>query len=261
LSRPDIISLKKGQKDGPHQSAAAIAILPDDPQTIYVGTDFGVEKSIDGGATWQEVNDGLAALVPWAVAVSPDDPDTVYVKTWQDVFLSYTGGNSWQALGHRTYVAPYGTLLATDPFTGTYLYLGDECQDQFCVDVSRDGGATWAIVTATLPTAYAGWSSGSFNITPSPHTPGQILAGVSLSPPGFNDYTDLSGVFYRSDDYGASWRYITLTQTISRVTEIAYDAFDPDLIYAATAGTGLWRSTDGGEHWLLVPVANMQPPV
>jgi photosystem II stability/assembly factor-like uncharacterized protein len=68
-------------------------------------------------------------------------------------------------------------------------------------------------------------------------------------------------VFYRSDDYGASWDHVGPTQTISRVTEIVYDAFDPNLVYAGTAGTGLWRSRDGGDTWAHVPISDTLPPV
>ena len=50
------------------------------------------------------------------------------------------------------------------------------------------------------------------------------------------------------------------SQPINRITEIAYDAFNPDLIYAATAGSGLWRSSNGGDDWQYIPVANVQAP-
>jgi len=39
------------------------------------------------------------------------------------------------------------------------------------------------------------------------------------------------------------------TQPISGVVEFAYDAVDPNLVYAATNRTGLWKSTDGGASW------------
>ena len=244
--------------NGPDHNATAIAISPDKPQEIYVGTDFGIEKSIDGGTNWQEVNNGLAALVPNAVAVSPDDPDIVYVKTHQGIFVSHSGGNDWQSLDYGVGGSPSGNLLAVDIFSGTRLYMSASCQDQFCVDISPDGGETWNLATAALPSAYAGWTSNSFAITPSPHTPGRVLVGASLSPPGGGDYV---GIFYRSDNYGGSWNTIESPQPIKRISEMAYDAFNPNLIYAATAESGLWRSTNGGDNWEQIPVANVQPPV
>ena len=244
--------------NGHQQNATAIAISPDNHQEIYVGTDFGIEKSSDGGANWQEVNDGLAALVPNAVAVSPDDPDIVYVKTHQGIFISHSGGNDWFALDYGYGGFPGGNVLAVDQFKGTQLYLSTECPEEFCIDISPDGGATWNMSTAALPPAYVGWSCSSFAITPSPHTPGRVLVGASLSPPGGGEYV---GIFYRSDDYGESWTYIELSQPIKRIREMAYDAFDPNLIYAATAESGLWRSTNGGDNWEKIPVADVQPPI
>jgi len=247
--------------NGMQHNTAAIAISPDDPQLIYVGTDFDIEKSSDGGANWQEVNDGLAGLVPRAVAVSPDDPDTVYVKTHQGIFASYSGGNDWFALNHGYGSYPGGCDLAVDQFKSTHLYLSAECPDEFCIDISLDRGATWNMATAALPSAYAGLYSGSFAITPSPHTPGRVLVGASLRPPGGEGGDEYVGIFYRSDDYGASWNTIESTQPIKRIREIAYDAFNSNLVYATTEDSGLWRSTDGGDSWGYVPVANVQPPI
>ncbi len=244
--------------NGLHQSATGIAISPDNPQVIYVGTDFGIQKSIDGGTNWQEYNDGLAALVPNAVAVSPDDPDTIYVKTHQGIYASQNGGNDWHYLDYGTGGFSGRSTLAVDRFMGTRLYLGTGCEGEFCIDISPNGGTSWIVVTGTLPAAYAGWTSNLFAITPSPHTAGRVLVGAYLSPPGDGDRV---GIFYRSDDYGESWTYIEPPQTIDWISEIAYDAFNPNLIYAATDESGLWRSTDGGDSWGYVPVANVQAPI
>jgi photosystem II stability/assembly factor-like uncharacterized protein len=242
---------------GPDHAASSIAIPPAGPQTIYVGTDFGVEKSDDEGATWEVVNEGLAALAPQSVAVSPADPDTVYVKTHQGVFASHNGGNAWQYLDYGS-GAPSHSQLAVDAFSAAQLYLGAGCAGEFCIDVSPDGGLTWDLVTSALPPAYAGWSCTSLAITPSPHTQGRVLVGASLTPPGGGDAIAL---FYRSENSGASWSYIEPTQPIKPIDEIAYDAFNANLVYAATAGSGLWKSTNGGDSWTHLPVANVQPPV
>jgi photosystem II stability/assembly factor-like uncharacterized protein len=242
---------------GPDHAASSLAILPENPQTIYVGTDFGVEKSEDGGATWAEVNEGLAALVPQSIAVSSADPDTVYVKTHQGVFASHNGGNAWQYLDYGNW-APSHSQLAVDAFSARHLYLGAKCADEFCIDISSDAGLTWDQVASALPPAYVGWSCTSLSITPSPHAQGHVLVGASLTPAGGGDAMAL---FYRSDDYGEHWSYIEPTQPIKPIDEIAYDAFNANLVYAATAGSGLWRSTNGGDSWTHLPVADVASPV
>ena len=244
--------------NGPGQTAAAIAISPDNPQNIYVGTDFGVQKSTDSGTNWQEANDGLAGLVPNAVALSPDDPEVVYVKTHQGIFSSQNGGNDWYYLDYGVGGFSGRSTLAVDRFMDTRLYLGIGCEGEFCIEFSPDGGSTWNVVTSTLPAAYAGWTSNSFAVTPSPHTPGRVLVGAYLTPPGGGDRL---GIFYRSDDYGETWTYVEPPQTIDWISEITYDAFNPNLVYAATSESGLWRSTDGGDTWEYVPIADVQLPI
>jgi len=248
------------QINGPNRSATSIAIPPNDPQIIYVGTDFGVEKSSDGGSTWEEAVDGLAALAPNAVAVSPDNPDMVYVKTHQGIFASQNGGHNWQNLDYGTGGFNGRQSLVVDHFNAAKIYLNAGCQGEFCLAISSDSGSTWDLITSTLPAAYAGWSSDSFAIVPSPHTPGRVLVGVSLTPPG-GGADDINGIFFRSDDYGASWSYIEPPQTLKRIKEMAYDSFNPNLIYAGTEGTGLWRSTNGGDSWEYLPVADVETPI
>ena len=38
---------------------------------------------------------------------------------------------------------------------------------------------------------------------------------------------------------------------VAAVTDVAVDPANPDTIYAATAAGGVWRSDDGGQHWIL----------
>ena len=57
---------------------------------------------------------------------------------------------------------------------------------------------------------------------------------------------------YASDDYGRTWTHMGPSQPISLVIDIAYDAVDPNLVYMATRGSGLWKSTDGGTTWQAV---------
>ena len=93
-----------------------LAISPAAPDTLMVATkEHGIFKSIDGGLTWVEINNGLpfphANLSAVALASDPTDADKVYLSVAQtdglDIsnlspshpgfFWSHDGGNSWNS--------------------------------------------------------------------------------------------------------------------------------------------------------------------
>ncbi|MBU0492599.1 MAG: IPT/TIG domain-containing protein [Chloroflexi bacterium] len=233
--------------------AMSLDVHPDRPQEIYFG-EFtnGVFKSADGGNTWQETNQGLAGVNPSSVLVAPDDLQTIYVKIDPGLFKSENGGQSWRSLNFGGGGFPARTKLAIDPFQPNRLYFGHGCPDSTCLWISDDGGESWTVVTVTLPAAYASWGGGFWTLAPHPGVPGQIFAGVQVGPP--EDFWDQSeGLFYSSNDYGVTWNHIGPTQPISPVREIAFDSQNPNLIYIATQGSGLWKSTDGGQSWVATP--------
>ncbi|MEA3396345.1 MAG: IPT/TIG domain-containing protein [Chloroflexota bacterium] len=240
---------------GLHHGAIAIAVTPENPQEIYVGTQLGVDKSEDGGQSWQQINEGLAGIVPRTIAVARTEPDSVYVDTNQGLFRSLNGGRAWQDLEYGGGGA-WGDWLVVDPYTPTRVYLGKAgCADAFCLEISTDAAETWHLVTATLPVTYAGWESTAYALAPHPQVPGRILAGSWVWQPDSAPWLeDTLAVVYASDDYGQSWAYMGPTQPISPVMDIAYDAVDPDLVYMVTAGTGQWKSTDGGVTWSALPL-------
>jgi photosystem II stability/assembly factor-like uncharacterized protein len=55
---------------------------------------------------------------------------------------------------------------------------------------------------------------------------------------------------YRSTDAGSTWEFLGRILCYS-VTSLAIDPFDPDVIYAAARGSGLYRSDDGVARWNL----------
>ncbi len=62
-----------------------IAIDPNDPNTIYAGTDGGAYVSFDGGGTWNQINDGLlGATVVYSIVV--DSESNVYASTPYGIF-------------------------------------------------------------------------------------------------------------------------------------------------------------------------------
>lgn len=119
---------------------SAIALDPEKPMTIYVGTDGGagaVFKSTDGGSSWQPATSGLprwrvksrtgkwitVAVGVTALAIDPTHPETLYAATdRRGIFRSTDSGKSWHSFNAGLTDLDVRTL-ALDA-TGRTLYAG-----------------------------------------------------------------------------------------------------------------------------------------
>ena len=105
-----------------------VALDPDHPGTVYVGTGEGaVYKSTDGGTTWQRESTGLEtagreAIGVIALVVDPTHLSTLYAATGPGVFRSTDAGKSWHSLNAGLPDLDV-TTLALDA-TGRTLYAG-----------------------------------------------------------------------------------------------------------------------------------------
>lgn len=107
-----------------NRPAWTITIDSKTPSTVYATTRTqGVFRSLDGGRTWQDINNGLTALslgrAP--VTIHPTNPQTLYVGNAGGVFKSLDGGGHWFAVN-----SGLGDLsvwgLVIDPDNSSVLY-------------------------------------------------------------------------------------------------------------------------------------------
>ncbi len=75
----------------------SLAASPERPERAFVGTvDAGLQRSLDGGKTFERVSDIDDRIT--ALSVSPHDPDEVWAGTEPSaVYRSTDGGTSWQS--------------------------------------------------------------------------------------------------------------------------------------------------------------------
>src|SRR6516162_6725574 len=96
-------------------------------------------------------------------------------------------------------------------------------------------GSVWGERPGNFRVIGPGGGGAMFNPTISPHDTNTVLISC-----------DMTGS-YITHDGGQSWRMFSLRGVVDF---FVFDPRDPKTMYAHA--TGLWRSTDSGEHWSLV---------
>ncbi|MEW6585840.1 MAG: hypothetical protein AB1442_09565 [Nitrospirota bacterium] len=74
-----------------------LAILPNNPDTVYAGTLAGLYISGDGGAAWTKHSLGLPSDIAISgVEIDPNNTRRIVVGSWDSgVYMSVDGGNNW----------------------------------------------------------------------------------------------------------------------------------------------------------------------
>jgi photosystem II stability/assembly factor-like uncharacterized protein len=237
----------------------ALGIDPKAPNILYAAMAGGVFKSLDGGGAWFPVRNGLSDLEVNALAIDPLNPSTVYAASaCVGVSKSTNGGSNWstsnKGLSNLAIIA-----LAIDPLTPTTIYAGSSCVG---VSKSIDGGASWIE---------------SKNGLVDPKYPDDRLDVKCLAIDPLTPTTLYAGTFrlgvYKSMDAGASWSSVSNGLPVdSSVTSIAVNPTIPTTIYAQTETvkfngfrpyneTASYKSTDGGNNWLIVPAPEWGYPM
>lgn len=192
-----------------------------DPLTYYMGTTGGgVWKTFDAGGTWQNISDGYFKTGSvGAVAVSESDPNVVFV-----------------GMGEH---APRG--VSTSYGDGVYK--------------STDAGKTWKKTGLDLTRHTA-----AIRIHPTDPDIVYIAAQGAL-----HGSSEERGI-YKSIDGGATWKKILYVNENTGCSDLSMDMNNPRILYAAMwdhrrspweiksggEGSGLYKSTDGGETWTML---------
>lgn len=83
------------QKRTPHYGAVLIsgmAFAPENPTTLYAGSDYSNWRSTDAGASWQEVGETLTCEFARSFLITSD---TVYAGTNVGIYRSHDDGLTW----------------------------------------------------------------------------------------------------------------------------------------------------------------------
>ncbi|HEX9754713.1 MAG TPA: hypothetical protein VGA42_03365 [Gemmatimonadales bacterium] len=193
------------------------------------------------------------------LTVSPHDPKKVYVGS-QHIHVTTDGGNSWQVMSpdltrnDKSRQAISGGLtpdnigveyagvvfaIAESPVQAGLIWAGT---NDGVVQLTRDGGRTWATVT---PAGMLEWGTIS-NIEPSRYDVGTAYLTVDGHQVNSRDPW-----VYKTSDFGRSWKLVVggLTKTpLSYAHFVKEDPVRRGLLYLGTEG-GLHVSFNDGESW------------
>ncbi|KAB2877823.1 glycosyl hydrolase [bacterium] len=204
---------------GPFRGGRSIAVAghADQPYTFYFGaTGGGIWKTDDGGITWSNVSDGfLKSSSVGAIEVAASDPNVIYVGTGE----SCIRGN-------------------ISPGDGIYK--------------SQDAGKTWSHV-GLKETQFIG------KIAVHPKNPDVVYVAAMGQVFGQNKERGI----YRSLDGGITWKNVLFKDDKTGAVDMQIDPNNPRVLYAALweayrnpwsmssggPGSGLYKSTDGGDTW------------
>jgi photosystem II stability/assembly factor-like uncharacterized protein len=204
---------------GPDRGGRSIAVAGSvaRPLEYYFGaTGGGLWKTTDGGVTWRPVTDGqMTSSSVGAVAVAPSNPDVVYIGTGEADIR--------------------GNIIQGD---GAYK--------------SADGGKTWAKIGLEE-------TQNISKIRVHPANPDLVYVAAF----GHHAAPNAERGIFRSKDGGKTWEKILYRDDKTGAIELVLDPKNPQVMYAALweafrnahmmssggPGSGLFKSTDGGDHW------------
>ena len=272
---PQLFSSLNWRLLGPFRGgwAESIVGVPGAPDRFYFASSGGgVWKTDDAGRTWSSVFDKGASSAIGAIAVAPSNPNVIYigggqpeprydVEAGRGIYRSVDGGKSWTDLGlHETRYIGRIWVNPRDPNTVIVGAVGHFFgpNSERGIFRSTDGGKTWS-----HPLALGGFT-GVNDVVADPQNPKIIFASTwnARQYPWQSYFTEISGPesgIWRSDDGGVHWRRLAgggwPTGSLGRISLAASRSHGRLRVYAdvdsSTSG-GLWRSDDGGSHWIRV---------
>ncbi|HPQ41189.1 MAG TPA: hypothetical protein PLV45_12525, partial [bacterium] len=82
----------------PEMPLRSLALSPDDPPRIFVGTEERLHYSLNGGRSWKAAPAQLPNPEIESLAIDPRDPDTIYAGSWQRPYRTTDFGRTWQPI-------------------------------------------------------------------------------------------------------------------------------------------------------------------
>lgn len=231
-----------------NRAVDALTIHPNTPNLLYAGVGETLVVSVDHGENWSsaEYGQGLGVSRLTEIVVDPFQPDTVTVAGLAgSLYKSTDGGRNFVQLPVNVGRGAFG-LAAHPSRSGVYL-VGINSWDAGIL--KTDNGLEFRSVSEGL--IYGGADSAYSALAIAPADGNVVYAGS-----GFESNPDSKGIF-KSTNAGESWVRINRGLAVNPDTGYPYyvksmvvHPTNANIVYAAT-GSGLYKSSDGGQNWEL----------
>lgn len=217
------------------------SLHPQNPEVVYTsghprhGGNMGVMKSVDGGATYEQIFTGLQGETVdfHSMTVSAADADILFGAFQGSLYRSTDGGENWDfatAEGLPAQGFCWGVpCLHADPHDPNRIYAGTPGG----LMRSDDQGERWTEVTG-------GTAGAVVSVAVAPDDAQLLIA-----------HTQHYGVA-RSVDAGETWESINTGLDLAdgeAVFQFVFDPEDANRVFLATTGDQVYQSVDQGQSW------------
>lgn len=262
----------------------SLVILPDAQQTMVLATHYGIFRSQDHGASWQETAAGpnqlMQGLMAYWLSYNPLNPQRLYVLTQVatvphngtlGLYTSGDGGKTWQL--STTDASVTSTAISFEQAgnrspSEVYIYLNQMGPNG--LRVSTDNGVHFSQAGSPLP------FGNILGLLPIPGAPGHLVVygdeGIATTSDGGHHwqvdkniqgsifemttsgpnqpiYAEGDTGVYASHDGGQSFDLVYTQHSYSSLTASPQQ---PNVVYGKL-GLGVYRSSDGGHSWSALP--------
>ncbi len=260
----------------------AVAIDSKDPNTMYAGTSHLPWKSTDGGKTWTSIHTGMIDDSDvFSIYVDPMSPTNLLASACSGIYASSDRGDLWHKLLGIPNTSRRTHVIRGDPSNSSLIYAGTTTG----LFKSPNRGAAWKTLINTqinwlaldpsqpqriyLALDYEGVAkteNGGETITPVNNGfVNRVISAIAASGKKIvaleTQEGETTGLF-TSADRGESWSQIKGVRTLNGVhLKTVAGLPDEDRTLLAASPHQMYKSTDAGMTWKVLPIRLLQNPL
>jgi photosystem II stability/assembly factor-like uncharacterized protein len=217
---------------------------------VFVGGfGYGIVRSQNGGATWQNVSSGLNAFVVAHIETHPQRPNAIFALSSPQLSRSTDTGKTWKLV---TQLNLFVLSFQIHPQNPNLIFAGG---GQPAVAVSTDGGKTWA---KKSPYQFSAYGENSTKFDPKDQKTMYLLPRDNG--PSSNSDDDIHYGIAKSTDLGNNWNLINSGISDKYLTAVSLDPGNGSNIFVGSEHGKVFKSVNAGSSWKNVSAGlNGQP--